>query len=252
MRLTACISALALATLAHDVQAYEFRSRFVRRIGDVDYPIQNQLNLEIHPDGYWPDARIRVQFGVFDDAEGVAPNGGFIGWTAGTINITSGFTGDRTPGRLWPFTFAPPQSNGQPAADPFTSLFLVEPILGDQVHFWPAGSDPDAPPPPVIRGRNAWVSVYEFTINPLQQSYADSFVSITGGLYAAREWRIFQSSPPTEDEDGIVTYLPFPMGPVAFSNQIRILNVPVPGPQAGASIVMLLTFVGARRERRSN
>jgi hypothetical protein len=66
---------LGLASSAH---AYEFRVRFGTQVGDVFTPgtQRSDGSWEIALSGVPAATRIRIQFGVFDDASGPAPAGG--------------------------------------------------------------------------------------------------------------------------------------------------------------------------------
>src|SRR5262245_15256945 len=108
-----CPLLLALLLFAVPAHAWEFRSRFIERIGTVDFPLANDtINAFDTPH------RIPIQFGVFDDADTPAPAGGFIGWNVGTISVSGAPDNSaerRTPGRLSPFNFsAQPSANGFP------------------------------------------------------------------------------------------------------------------------------------------
>src|SRR5262245_4151212 len=114
MRHVVLLGVLAVAGAASCAHAFEFRCRFVERVGTTDTVVPNNT-LETAPG---TPHRIRIQFGVFDDANGAAPAGGFVGWNVGTISVSRAADNSqdrRTPGRLTPFNFAlGPNSNGNP------------------------------------------------------------------------------------------------------------------------------------------
>src|SRR6185369_4389892 len=88
----------------------------------------NTVNL---PGNLTPN-RIRLQIGVFDDANGPAPAGGLIGWNSGSIVMTGlpeNSRERRTPGRLQPFnTSSASNANGFP---PPPTLFGPVPSQAD-------------------------------------------------------------------------------------------------------------------------
>lgn len=271
LRALGAVGALA-CTCAAD--AWEFRTRWVQRVGNADIPLTN--NVLVAAPG--ATVRVRMQFGVFDDANGPAPAGGYIGWNVGTLfdsEPTSGVN-TRTPGRLSPFTFAPfAYSNGSPTADPWTSLIYIDNTLGWQVFFWngiPGTASPAARPPATVRGFNEYVSTYEFTT---VLGNVPSFTITAGGnRIAATNW---QSSPittaPDPGDDGIFgpgdfnndgiddgaddiagtsAWTPAPSQPMSFQSVLAVYPAEVvPGP--GATVVMLAAagLVGGRRRRRS-
>lgn len=100
------LAVAALFASAASCPAWEFRCRFVERVGNVDVVLPGN-SLYIFPSQQ--PRSIRLQFGVFDDADGPAPIGGFLGWNVGRLAV-SGSTGNsddrRNPGRLAPFNFA--------------------------------------------------------------------------------------------------------------------------------------------------
>ena len=139
-----CTLALALAlTIATDAMAYEFRVRFVERVGTTDIELENN---RIDASNREP-RRVRIQFGVFDDNDGPAPAGGYLGWNVGTIQV-NGVAGNSDEfrnsasgqhngvGRLSPWNFAPAVqgANGLPAllrtpweeVPAFNCLFTLE------------------------------------------------------------------------------------------------------------------------------
>lgn len=206
---------------------------------------------------------VRLQFGVFDDAAGEAPAGGFVGWNVGTLAVsgsTSNSDERRTPGRLSPFNFsAGPNANGQPplpGGDPFTQLTEIDATLGTQSPSWvcgPGGIIPDPAPGAVVRGRNTFVSVYSFSIQRFQisSSYA---VTASGNLIGATSWlTVGNPTPPdcgdpadpADDVPGSVTYAPFPTAPQAFTCVLSVI-IPAPG---GFAVIGLGGLLAARRRR---
>lgn len=251
-----------LAGTATSADAFEFRCRFVERVGNVDVPIPQH-----GVDGSFGLARrIRLQFGVFDDAAGPAPSGGFVGWNVGTLSV-SGATANsaetRTPGRLTPFNFASGQNaNGNPplpTGDPFTMLTEIDATLGIQSPVWTCDAQGNIPPQPmpIARGINTFVSVFEFTSDPLGvfQGGTGYSITATGNMIAAVEWRTIGTiSPPdcgdptdpSDDIPGAVSYAPVPIPPQAFSCTMTVF-VPAPGP--GAAMMIAAAASLARRRR---
>ncbi len=224
--------------LAH---AYEFRIRFVERIGEFDRVLANN---ELDGGG-WDPRRVRIQFGVFDDPKGPAPEGGFLGWNVGAITVHSGDSDEsRTPGRLAPFNFAPSQagSNGVPQSDPFEAITRIDNTLGSQVIQWNFG---EPMPMPAIRGRNTFVSTYEITVDP-HQTGSTYFIDFSGNLLGAQSWVSFPDPLPPESADvpGAVYYAPFSTPPVTFSTRLR---VEVPAPTAVAPVMLAILFWNRRR-----
>ncbi|MBC7773554.1 MAG: hypothetical protein H7210_13750 [Pyrinomonadaceae bacterium] len=230
-------------------RGWHFQTRFVERIGNIDVPLADSVRFQ-------PGSthRLRVQFGVFDDAAGAAPAGGYVGWNVGTLWTTGAGTWSRTPGRLTPFTFsAQPSSNGSPAADPFTSLTLIDNTLGFQSLAWECdgAGQPLPPPPPVIRGLNTFVSTYEVTVQA--PAFADTMHLILGGnLIAIQRWDLNMSLSQLPDCDtgqaGFAFYAPIIVPPQEFSQSLRI-DVMVPAPGAGVLLLALGCGVGIRRRR---
>jgi hypothetical protein len=258
LKIATCAGALSLAQGV--AVAWHFECRFIERAGNIDVPLLNNT-IDVF-DGM--SRNIRVQFGVFDDVDGAAPAGGFVGWNTGTIAV-SGPAGNsderRNPGRLAPFNFLPgPNSNGNPpapAGDPFTMLTDIDSTLGIQSPEWICVESPLPMPQPVavVRGLNEFVSVYAFSIDPAQPSAVMYSVTVAGNLIAATEWRTVgnPSAPdcgdpedPMDDIPGSVTYVPFPTAPRAFA---CTLNVGIPSP-ASVTILILLSG-GAFLRRRS-
>jgi len=250
---------LVAGGVAGSAEAFEFRCRFVERVGNIDVVLQGNII-----DASSRVARnIRLQFGVFDDAAGPAPAGGFVGWNVGTLAVSSS-TGNsderRNPGRLSPFNFASgATSNGNPplpGGDPFTMLTEIDATLGTQSPIWQCDANgvPPLQPAATVRGLNTYVSVYAFSIDPIGNMGVNYTVTAGGNLIAATDWREVGSptapdcgdpADPSDDVPGSVTYAPFPVAPRAFT---CILDVRIPGPGA-AALMVLGGLAGARRRR---
>ncbi len=247
------IVALGAFASAATADAYEFRVRFVQRVGPEDielmggnvfYASTGELN------------RIRVQFGVFDDAESAAPAGGLIGWNHGTITV-NGHAGnsddyrnspDGVPngvGRLPPFDFAPGSSgaNGLPAEDPFEALTGIDNTQGPQTVAWVFGSPQ---PPARIRGRNTWVSTYEITVRGNAGATPYS-IDLSGDLLAATSWDVFDLVPPEgPDQTGHVGYVPLLTTPHSFFATLQVTGLPSP---SAAALLGGGGLLGVRRRR---
>jgi hypothetical protein len=254
------IAAPLVVGMAAPAGAWEFRVRFVERIGTADVPLEGDGD-EIDASSGDP-RRIRVQFGVFDDGGEVAPRGGFAGWNFGAIDVSGVIDNSderRTPGRLAPFNFAfGPAANGVPilpGGDPFTSLTGIDNTLGTMALPWLCGPDgmPLPPPMPVVRGLNEFVSLYEITINP-NPGASDYTVTVEGNLIGVIEWRgvgdpiapdCGDPDDPNDDTPGSLTYAPFPTLPEFFE---RRLHVVVPTPGGGVALAAFLGVM-ARRSR---
>jgi hypothetical protein len=253
-RFAAAILVVASATAG--VDAYEFRVRFVERVGPAFGGTDSELvNNTIDASNGGP-RRIRVQFGVFDDGEGPAPAGGYLGWNVGTIAVSGGAGNSdefrnsalgvpNGVGRLSPFNFAASANgaNGVPAADPFDSLARIDNTLGHQDLVWESYPSPPQPAP-IIRGLNTFVSTYEITIDPSvnAQSYTIDFA---GNLLAAVEWR-FVALFVIDDAPAVVTYAPLPTPPREFSATLHVL---VPAPVTVPLLPLLRVLSGRRRGR---
>ncbi|MGE3107453.1 MAG: hypothetical protein AB7G11_00620 [Phycisphaerales bacterium] len=258
------VLAAALTSLVPSgaVLAWHFEARFVGRVGSTDVLIHSPYSIpEDHP------TRIRLQFGVFDDASGAAPAGGFVGWNVGTLSITG--IGNplragarRTPGRLAPFNFAAqPNANGDPplpGGDPFGILTSIDNTVGIQSPPWTCVEHPlpEPQPPPVIRGLNTFVSVFEVTLTPLDY-YLVFELNFQGNFIAATEWRtVGNPTPPdcgdpddpSDDIPGQVTYAPFPTPGQQFSGSFTFVSNGVPGP-AGAWVFGLACAAIMTRRR---
>jgi hypothetical protein len=163
MKRTSVTAMLLLLASAANADAYEFRVRFVERVGSSDTVLSGGNTIATVGG---QEHRIRIQFGVFDDAEGTAPGGGYLGWNIGTITVNGGAADSdefrNSPGghhigvgRLPPFNFAPASggANGVPAGDPFEALTGIDNTLGTQSVVWNFGNPH---PQPLLRGRNTW------------------------------------------------------------------------------------------------
>lgn len=251
MRPITLLGLLSLCAGAVRADAFELRSRFVRRDGSTDIVLPRVNNFWLLGDASPGESvRFRIQFGVFDDAAGVAPAGGYIGWNLGTLSLTNGQTGTRTPGRIAPFNWAPnPPGNGVPSADPFASLTGIDNTLGLQSPFWgctpPPNQVPLPQPPPFIRGFNTFISTFEFTIPSVS---ADFQANIGGNLIAASGWGVTGGTPPNcgdpnnpnDDTPGSITYAPMALPPRGFNDSLRVVVVPAPGAAALFGVAVLL------------
>jgi hypothetical protein len=235
---------LVILAAACTANAYEFRVQFVERLGSFDSVLQDNRLITTTGIG----SRVRIQFGVFDDAEGPAPLGGYFGWNMGSIAV-GGIPGNsdefRSPGRLVPFTAAPAEggANGIPAGDPFEAITGVDNTLGPQNLAWNFGGPM---PQPRIRGFNTWVSTYEITVVP-NVSFQDYTITFSGSLMGVESWMIFgEPVPPTEQEPGSVNYVPVVDDPRQFSVELIVTSCPGPGTVAAFA---LGTIVLNRRRR---
>lgn len=232
MRTTRCaaIVVISLSGIALSSSAAfgdELRFRFVNPRGSDADVIET-------PYGYASAApnrraRVRLQIGVFDSESGPELAGGVIGWNVGSISVSGFFTEPmpviRTPGRLNPFRFsASPNANGTPTTDPFTAITQIDCTLGTQNIPWPIGSDPETPPPPIVRGLNTFVSIYEVSMTLPEFAIKElRTLTIQGNLIAATGWTIVQAIPPTEDEPGVAVYAPHVVPSTPFAVQQSIL-----------------------------
>lgn len=241
----AAAAALLSFFVIADARAFETRVRFVQRVGNTDIPVTTPVHYTEVPAG--GTIRLRLQFGVFDDDNGPAPAGGVLGWNRAEMTVTGGsiypMPVSRTPGRLAPFTFSgQPNANGFPTSDPFTHITEIDNTFGIQAPPWPAGSDPDNPPAPQILGLNSFVSVYQISLLVPDFSYKESrSIHISGNFRAASAWRLLGTPiPPTEDENGNITYAPLALPGVPVEHDITIFNVAVPAPTTAAMLAVLL------------
>jgi len=262
MKVRSLLALALVAGAASSASALTFECRFVEQTGSAAGAFTVLPNNTIDASNGNP-RRIRLQFRVVDDAQGAAPAGGFVGQNVGTLTV-SGATNNsderRTPGRISPFNFAGGvNSNGNPplpGGDPFTMLTDIDNTLGTQAFAWncDARGNPPPQPQPVSRGRNTFVSVYEFTIDPNLPGASSYTVTAGGNLIAATSWNTVGTptmpdcgdpSDPSDDVGGSVTYAPFPTNPVAYSCVLQV-NVPAPG---AAALLGLGGLLVARRRR---
>ncbi|MBC7771082.1 MAG: hypothetical protein H7210_01175 [Pyrinomonadaceae bacterium] len=232
---------------------WHFDYRFIERVGTTDTVVGNGATFPATPGAI---RRLRIQFGVFDDATSAAPAGGFIGWSLGTITDSGGVHNQRTPGRLANFDFIV-GGNGSPASDPFQFLTAVDASLGPQTFNWDIDANGMIPPmpAPTIRGLNTFVSVFELSTTPGLSSYT---ITVGGSLFAASSWAVFASTPPSnnntpmvpgDDTPGSVSYAPTPLPPQAFVLPPLVLNIQVPAPAGGVALATLAALAGTRRRR---
>lgn len=239
-RLAARVSFAVLA-FASSASAYEYRCRWVERVGETD--------IVIGGDGATLDARsntgsrrLRLEMGVFDDASGPAPAGGLLGWANGTIRVSGPAANSqdrRTPGRISPFTYwTAPASNGDPLpagglAGPdaddfdFQALYDINATMIVQYLSWPcdANGKPVPQPPAVIHGRNTFVAVYEITTDPADSTGQNYTIAITGDALGATQWRVGPNPLPPDCDQGVpgyILYIPFS---TAFSSISCTLNI---------------------------
>lgn len=145
MRILLAIVPAVIGAAAFPAWGWEFRCRFIERVGNINVELPgNTIDA-----GNGAPRNIRVQFGVFDDAESPAPAGGFVGCNIGSLAVDGSEDNSderRNPGRLSPFTFAAsPDANGNPPlpdGDPFTMLTEIDATLGTQSPVWVC-VDPD-------------------------------------------------------------------------------------------------------------
>ncbi len=263
----ACAAGALGATCAAD--AWQIQIRWVQRIGDTDTVLENNV-LTASPD---EPVRVRLQIGVFADANGPAPLGGCLGWTTGTLSDSdpAGYN-LRTPGRLTPFdSLHFPNSNGTPIADPWDSLTGIDGGLISQTFPWagiPGTNQPAPQPQAHVYGRNEFQSVFELTTLPGNVSSYN--ITAGGTFYVSNPWLIiFPPVAPSPGGDGIfgpgdfngdgvddglddtigsVVWTPAPPNP-AYHIMQSVLTVVVPAP--GAAMVMALGLLGARRRGRN-
>jgi hypothetical protein len=251
---------LAVAGAASSANAFEFRCRFVERVGNQDIVLtDNQI---VAAPGV--TRNIRVQFGVFDNAAGAAPAGGYVGWNVGTLTVSGPASNSderRNNGRIAPFNFGPGvNANGNPplpGGDPFTALTEIDNTLGTQSPVWVCDAAGNAPPQPAatVRGLNTFVSTFAFSITPQSAPGGANYTVTAGGnLIAASSWNTVGNpaapdcgdpADPADDVAGAVTYAPVPLTPQAFS---CVLTVIVPGP-GSAALLGLGGLLAARRRR---
>jgi hypothetical protein len=226
-----CLGIMAACTPT-SADAYEVRVRFVRWNGAVWEPLCDDTLFATPGSSH----RIRIEAGVFDDGAGVAPAGGFVGWNTGDL-VTTGGTNSRTPGCLPPFRFAPshPFCPCFPFAgcpDPFTSLTGLDITIGTQAPPWncspPPGGAPLPAPAPIVRGRNAYMQLFEFTTVVGAGGYS---ITASGNIISATEWRVVGApippdcglaADPSDDIPGFITYAPSVTPPVAFTRSMQV------------------------------
>jgi hypothetical protein len=230
LTLLACLGLVAACT-ASAAEAYEYRTRFVRWNGAAWEPLCNNTLYGAPGTSH----RIRIEIGVFDDSEGTAPDGGFVGWNIGTLVATGG-TNSRTPGCLPQFVIFP-RCGCRPlpaCPDPFTNLDTLDMTLGTQSPMWTctAGGSPRPQPGPIIRGRNEYMQMFEFTTLVGASSYT---VTAAGNLIAALEWRPVGTpmppdcgapGDPNDDEPGLITLAPFATTPEPFTSVLTVSASP--------------------------
>ncbi|MGE3107452.1 MAG: hypothetical protein AB7G11_00625 [Phycisphaerales bacterium] len=258
-------AATVLAGLTETARGWHFECRFIERVGNMDVLLPGNTI-----DASNGAARnIRIQFGVFDDADGPAPAGGFVGWNVGTMFVSGPVNNSderRNNGRLAPFNFGPgPNANGNPplpAGDPFTMLTEIDNTLGTQSPIWvcwdPDGDgvyEPTPMPQATVRGLNTFVSTFAFSIDPAPAGQTYS-ITAGGNLIGATEWRVIGNPTPPDCSDepdpacpfpGSVTYAPFPTPPQAFSCTLAVV---VPGPASLLTVLAGATASQRFRRRR--
>jgi hypothetical protein len=272
MRVRCLFGLAALAGAAASANALTFQCRWVERVGTTDTVIPTVGGVQTLTVVPGSSHRYRLQFSVVDDASGAAPAGGFVGWNVGTLDVSGSASNSATRrtngvdpgmtsgGRLTPFVFAlQPTANGNPppagglsspdaAGTDFNHLTEIDATLGTQSPFWGCnGSDPLPQPAATVRGRNAFISVYEITDVP-SASATNYSITAGGNLIAATEWRpVGAPIPPDCDSGtpGAVTYAPFPTDPTAFTCPLNLV-IPAPG---AAALLGLGGLLVARRRR---
>lgn len=255
------VGVAAVAGLTTSTGAFEFRCRFVERVGNVDVELVNGTidasDRRAHT--------VHLQFEVFSPVDDPTPApGGFVGWNVGTMAVSGSVVNSderRAPGRLAPFNFAGgPFSNGNPplpAGDPFTFIDQIDATLSTQAPPWVCNPDASVPPQPqpVVLGLNTFVSVFSFTIDPFQNGATDN-VTARGNLIAGTSWLpVGTPVPPdcgdpenqSDDVAGNITYVPIPSTPRSFTCVLEVSTVPGP---SGISVVLAASAVCARRRYR--
>lgn len=247
MKKLALFGIMAVAGAAMSANAFEIRVRFVEQTGDMPGDFNVLAGNEIDAtDG--AARRIRVQFGVFDDAGGAAPAGGFLGWNVGSLTVSGGAANSdetRTPGRLAGFDFAQgPNSNGNPplpGGDPFDGLTEIDNTQGTQTVLWfPGQPRPDAG----VVGLNDWVSTFEFTIDPAAGGSSYD-IALAGNAVPATGWNVIQQTMPGPTTPGFVLFGPVAGTPAPIAGSLHV-NVPAPG---AAALLGLGGLVAIRRRR---
>ncbi|MBC7771892.1 MAG: hypothetical protein H7210_05315 [Pyrinomonadaceae bacterium] len=273
MKVRSILALAVVAGAAASANALTFECRFVQQTGAAGSAFTVLPGNTIDAtDGV--ARRIRLQVRVIDDADGPAPAGGFIGQNVGSLTV-SGAAGNsqerRTNGRISPFNFAAGNNaNGNPPvpgtntppgnfpADPagadFQQLTDIDNTLGTQAFAWTCAADgtPNPQPQAIIRGRNSFVSIFEFTINPADVGASSYTVTAAGNLIAATSWLTVgnPTAPDCSDPDnpvnGSVTYAPFPTAPTPYSCVLNVVIIPGPG---AAALLGLGGLMVARRRR---
>ena len=251
MKKLALIGLLAVTGIAASANAFNVQCRWVSRVGTVDTVIPaTGYNFPVGQ----TTVNVRLQFGVFDDAQGAAPAGGFIGWNLGTITGSPQPVAGSAAARLTPFNFAP--APGFAGTQSPLALTAIDNTLGTQALVWsgvPGGTDPGSPPAATVRGRNAFISVFSLTLT----AGANNFnVTAAGNSIVASAWNVIQSQPPEVGDDGVfgtpddlpggVTYAPATLAPIPFAGCTALFNVPAPG---AAALLGLGGLVAFRRRR---
>lgn len=214
--MAACVSSAACAD--------ELRVRFVERVGNADIVLPgNRIDFS------FPSRRIRVQIGLFDDAQGLASPGGVVGWVRGSMDAVR-FSCRRTPGRLALFQ-SPESGNGEPAGDPFAHLTEIDATLSGQIAWGCDGGAPLPMPTPVIRGRNTYISVYEVTVSPsLWCSFGEAHLDVRGSVRTAESWEVTgkPGEPTCPGTPGSVAYAPVGIEDRPFEARLTMI-VGAPG-----------------------
>ncbi|MBC7771035.1 MAG: hypothetical protein H7210_00935, partial [Pyrinomonadaceae bacterium] len=238
MRFTvlACLSCSLLALSQGTSSAFEIRSRFVERIGNIDVTLAND---SIVNDGLVRN--IRLQFGVFDNDAGPAPAGGFAAWWNGSLSVSGSEAASdvrRNPGRLAPFDYSTrPNDNGNPplpGGDPFTMLTEIV-AGGGQIVPWICNPDgtPTPQPGPIVRGLNSFVSVYAFSI---QGFTGEGFTVTAGGKVAGAVYWDERSGHPVPPDcsdpenpiPGFAAYVAIPTPIQTFTRTLNVVPIPAP------------------------
>jgi hypothetical protein len=250
MNKLAFTSISTILLLAHaPCHAWIFQTRFVERLADnTDVPLADTVE-------FLPGSthRIRFQAGVFDDANGPAPAGGYNGHTGGTVDTFGGGTWTRTPGRLSPFIFFNgPSGNGNPPlpdGDPFSNLTTIDNAYVQHNVLWVCnGDEPDPMPPPVVRGLNTFISTYEVTLTISQDQASDIRLVFGGNITAVDRWNVLPSTIPPDCENnipGVVAYIAqLSNNRPDFSRELLIMPAPA------TATLALAGALGALSRRR--
>lgn len=259
MKSLALVGLLAVAAASGSANALTFQCRFVERVGVTEFVIAN--NSIGAANGVARD--VRLQLAVVDDSE-PASAGGFLGWSDGSITVSGPESNSDErrngpgPGRISPFNSSShPNANGNPplpGGDPFTTLTEIDASRGAQSPIWVCDAQGNIPaqPPAVVLGRNSFVSVFAFSIDP-RPGASSYFVTFTGNLVAATAWQTVGTpvppncgnpADPNDDIPGSVTYAPVPTASLPFT---CVLNVQTPAPSAAALLGLGGLFAIRRR-----